>query len=66
MATNLALDDNLINEALSLSQYKSKKAVVTQALQEYIQRKKQLEILNVFNSIDYECDFDYKEQRHIK
>jgi len=66
MTTNLALDDNLINEALSLGQYKTKKAVVTQALQEYIQRKKQLEILNIFNSVDYEDDFDYKEHRDIK
>jgi len=66
MATNLALDDNLINEALSLGNHKTKKAVVTQALQEYIQRKKQLEILNIFNSIEYEDNYDYKEQRNIK
>ncbi len=66
MATNLALDDKLINEALSLGNHKTKKAVVTQALQEYIQRKKQLEILNIFNSIEYENNYDYKEQRNIK
>lgn len=66
MATNLALDDKLINEALSLGKHKTKKAVVTQALQEYIQRKKQLEILNIFNSIEYENNYDYKEQRSIK
>jgi len=66
MATNLALDDNLINEALSLGNHKTKKAVVTQALQEYIQRRKQLEILNIFNSIEYENTYDYKEQRNIK
>ena len=66
MATNLALDDNLINEALSLGNHKTKKAVVTQALEEYIQRKKQLEILNIFNTIEYEDSYDYKEQRNIK
>ena len=66
MATNLALDDNLINEALSLGNHKTKKAVVTQALEEYIQRKKQLEILNIFNTIEYEDGYDYKEQRNIK
>jgi len=66
MATNLALDDNLINEALSLGKHKTKKAVVTQAIQEYIQRRKQLEILNIFNSIEYEDTYDYKKQRNIK
>lgn len=64
MATNLALDDKLINEALTLGNHKTKKALVTQALQEYIQRRKQLEILNIFSSIEYDNSFDYKEQRN--
>lgn len=66
MPTNLALDDSLINEALSLGQHKTKKAVVTQALEEYIQRRQQLEILNIFNSIEFDENFDYKKQRNKK
>ncbi len=66
MPTNLALDDSLINEALSLGQHKTKKAVVTQALEEYIQRRKQLEILDIFNSIEFDETFDYKKQRNKK
>lgn len=66
MATNLAIDDNLIEEARVLGKHKTKKAVVTEALNEYIQRRKQTDILNVFNSISYDKDYDYKKQREVK
>ncbi len=66
MATNLAIDDNLIEQARVLGKHKTKKAVVTEALHEYIQRRKQTDILNVFNSISYDKDYDYKKQRKVK
>ena len=66
MATNLAIDDNLIEEARVLGKHRTKKAVVTEALNEYIQRRKQIDILNVFNSISYDKDYDYKKQREVK
>ncbi len=65
MATNLALDDKLIEEALTIGNHTTKKAVVTEALQEYIKRRKQLNIIKLFNSIDYDEDFDYREQRKV-
>lgn len=66
MATNLAIDDNLIEEARVLGKHRTKKAVVTEALREYIQRRKQTDIVNVFNSISYDNDYDYKKQRKVK
>lgn len=66
MATNLALDDKLIQEAQEIGNQKTKKAVVTEALQEYIQRRKQLEILELFGTLDYEESYDYKSQRKVK
>jgi len=63
MATNLAVDDGLIEEAKAIGNHRTKKGAVTEALQEYIQRKKQMEILSIFNAIDYEQDYDYKQQR---
>ncbi len=66
MATNLAIDDWLIEEAKAIGNHRTKKGAVTEALQEYIQRKKQTQILNVFNKIDYDPDYDYKEQRSKK
>jgi len=63
MATNLAIRDDLITEAKRLGGHSTKKAAVTQALKEYIQRRKMLEIKNLFGTIDYDSDYDYKKQR---
>jgi Arc/MetJ family transcription regulator len=63
MATNLQIDDVLIREALQIGGLRTKRAVVEAALREYVQRRKQLQILELFGEIDYEEDFDYKEQR---
>ncbi len=66
MATNLAIDDDLIKEAVKLSDYKTKKAAVTEALEEYVNRRKQLKLKEVFNTIVYEKSYDYKKQRNVK
>ncbi|MCK5457244.1 MAG: type II toxin-antitoxin system VapB family antitoxin [Melioribacteraceae bacterium] len=66
MATNLAIDDDLIKEAVKLSDFKTKKAAVTEALEEYVNRKKQLKLKEVFNTIVYEKSYDYKKQRNVK
>jgi Arc/MetJ family transcription regulator len=63
MPTNLALDDNLIEEARSIGGHKTKKEAVTVALQEYIARRKQLGILELFGTIDYDPEYDYKAER---
>jgi hypothetical protein len=66
MATNLAIDDQLIEEARVIGQHRTKKAVVTEVLQEYIQRRKQVDILTLFNKIEYEKGYNYKKQRKAK
>lgn len=63
MATNLAIDDQLLAEALRVGGLRTKKATVTEALQEYIQRRKQARILELFGTIDYDPQYDYKKQR---
>ena len=63
MATNLALDDRLLNEALKIGGRASKRETVTEALQEYISRRKQLRVLDLFGSIDYDPKYRYKAQR---
>ena len=66
MATNLAIDDSLIEEARKLGKQKTKKAVVTEALEEYIQHRKQKDILNIFGKVDYDQNYDYKKQRQAE
>jgi len=63
MPTNLAINDELLGEALLLGGHRTKKATVNEALKEYIQRRKQLKILDLFGQIDYDLAYDYKEQR---
>lgn len=65
MATNLALDDKLLDEALEVSGLRTKKAVVTLALMEYIRKRHQGKLLELFGSIDYDADYDYKKQRKV-
>ena len=63
MATNLAIDDKLLHEALSLSGLKTKKDTVNLALKEFVDRHKQLEILDLFGKMDPDPDYDYKKGR---
>jgi Arc/MetJ family transcription regulator len=63
MATNLALDDKLITQAQKIGHHKTKKEAVTAALKEYIALKKQLEIVDLFGTVDFDKSFKYKKAR---
>jgi hypothetical protein len=65
MATNLAIDDKLINEARRIGKHKTKKEAVTAALDEYIRWRKQLQILDYFGKIDFDPEYDYKKMRKL-
>ena len=63
VATNLALDDRLLDEAVRVGGKRTKKETVTEALMEYIQRRKQARIADLFGTVDYDPKYDYKRQR---
>ena len=63
MATNLAIDDKLLNEALEISGLKTKKDTVNLALKEFVDRHKQIEILTIFGKMDPDPDYDHKRGR---
>ena len=63
MATNLAIDPQLINRALKLSGEKTKKAAVTKALEEFIARREQKKLLSLFGELDWDPGYDYKAER---
>jgi Arc/MetJ family transcription regulator len=63
MATNLALDDSLISQAQKVGHHRTKKDAVTTALKEYIARKKQVEVLDMFGKINFDKNYDYKKSR---
>ena len=63
MATHLAIDERLIEEARRIGGHRTKSAAVTEALEEYIQRRKQMRILELFGTVDFDARYDYKKQR---
>jgi Arc/MetJ family transcription regulator len=63
MATNLAIDDSLLSEAQKIGGHRTKKATVTQALEEFIQHRKQKKILELFGTVDFDPKYNYKNQR---
>jgi hypothetical protein len=66
LPTNLAIDDRLIDEAKKLGRHRTKKETVTAALDEYIQRRKQQDILPLFGTIEYDNRYEYKQERGRK
>lgn len=66
MATNLAIDDGLIEAAQHAGGHRTKKEAVTAALGEYIQRRKQLQILESFGTVDFDPAYNYKAERRKK
>ncbi|MDZ4697209.1 MAG: type II toxin-antitoxin system VapB family antitoxin [Deltaproteobacteria bacterium] len=63
MATNLAIDDQLLDEALRIGGHRTKKDTVTEALTEYIQHRKQAKVLDLFGKVDFDPKYDHKRQR---
>lgn len=63
MATNLSLDPQLLERALALSGERTKKAAVTRALEEFIARREQKRVVELFRSLDWEPGYDYKVER---
>lgn len=63
MPTNLAIDDKLLEEACRVGGHRTKKATVNEALLEYVQRRKQQRIVELFGTIDFDPRYDYKAQR---
>ena len=63
MATNLSLDPELLEKALEVSGEKTKKAAVTKALKEFISRREQRRILELFGSLEWDEGYNYKKER---
>lgn len=63
MATNLAIDADLLDRALAVSGEKTKKAAVTKALSEFVARREQKQLLDLFGSLEWDSSYDYKSER---
>ena len=63
MPSNLAIDDDLLEEALRLSGRKTKRETVNDALREFIQRRQRRGLVKLFGEVDYDPRYDYKKER---
>jgi hypothetical protein len=63
MATNLAIDPRLLERAVEVSGARSKTAAVSQALREFIARREQAGLLDLFGALEWDPEFDYKRER---
>jgi Arc/MetJ family transcription regulator len=66
MRTNIVLDDSLVKEALKLSRVKTKKEVVNQALKEFVENRKRLNLMDLFGKIEFSKNYNYKVLREGK
>ncbi|SHH48184.1 antitoxin of type II TA system, VapB [Thermosipho atlanticus DSM 15807] len=63
MRTNIVIDDALIEEAMKLSNLKTKKEVVNLALKEFVQTRKRKNLKDLKGKIEFADDYDYKKMR---
>ena len=63
MATNLAIDPDLLDRAVEVNGERTKKAVVTKALQEFIARREQKRVMELMGKLEWDDAFDYKAER---
>jgi Arc/MetJ family transcription regulator len=66
MRTNVVLDDELVEEALKLSHAKTKKDVIHEALKEFVESRKRLNLLDLAGKIKFAEGYDYKAMREGK
>jgi hypothetical protein len=64
MVTSLNINENLLQEALSLDRNVTVESMIEIALHEYVQRRKHLKLLDLFGAIDYDETYNYKQQRY--
>jgi Arc/MetJ family transcription regulator len=63
MATNLALDDKLVDEAKRLGGHRTKRDAVNEAIAEYVASRRRRRTLKLFGKMDWNPDYDYKAER---
>jgi len=63
MPSNLAINDELLTSAYRISGLKTKRETVDLALEEFIQKRKRREAMELFGKIDFNKDWSPKKAR---
>jgi hypothetical protein len=63
MKANPSIDGKLLEQAMHVSGESSESAVLTKALEEYIERRSPKRILELCGKLDWDSAYDYKGER---
>ncbi len=63
MATNLAINPELLDKALALGGHRTKRATVNDALREYIARRQRQAAVSQLGTFEFDPNYDYKAAR---
>ena len=66
MRTNINLDDRLVEDAFKLSRARTKRELVHEALEEFVQSRRRLDLLDLEGRIEFAKGYDYKRVREGK
>ena len=66
MPTNLAIDDELLEQARTVGRLRTKRETVNEALREFIQRRERLELVKLFGEVEYDRKYDHKKDRRAR
>jgi len=66
MPTNLAIDDELLQQALAIGRHRTKRETVNEALREFIQRRQRVELVRLVGKVEYDPRYDYKKERRAR
>jgi hypothetical protein len=63
VATNVKLNEKMVEEAVRLGNFKTKQEALNVALSEFVERRNRLRILELAGKIEFRPDWDYKKMR---
>jgi Arc/MetJ family transcription regulator len=66
MRTNIVIDDDLLNEAFSVSEARTKKDLIHEALKEFVRLKKQKDLTDLAGVITFRKNYDHKKLRKLR
>lgn len=66
MTTNIDINEELLDEAFSVSQARSKKDLIHEALREYIRLRKRKDLTELAGTIEFQSEFNHKKMRQTR
>jgi Arc/MetJ family transcription regulator len=63
MRTNIEIDDDMMKQAFSVSNFRTKREVVSQALIEFVRSRTRKDLSDLRKKIEFADNYDYKVAR---